>query len=136
MMKIKKRLFIISAIVGAGLLISGIIAELSFGESRYLGFALGFGSAITAVAVCSLIVVKRRPDMLKEEEINEKDERHIQIRGRSAQNTFYISLFGMAAVEIVFLFMDYLIPCFVMIGLMFLHVISYFAFLGHYAKKM
>ncbi len=135
-MKHQKKFFIAVVVLGVALLVSGFIVEALLGESRFLGFATGFGSAIIAVAVVNLARNKRDPQLVKEQEINEKDERHIQIRGRAAQNTFYVSLFGMVAVVIAFVFLDYMVPCFIMIGLMFLHAISYFAFLGHYDKKM
>jgi uncharacterized membrane protein len=80
--------------------------------------------------------MKKHPEIIRQEEINEKDERSVQIRGRAAQSTFYISLFGMVAVNIIFLFMDLLIPCVIIIGLMALHAISYFAFIGHFNKEM
>lgn len=135
-MKNKKRMFIILVILGVGLLLSGFIVELLMGESRYLGFAMGFGVAITLVATGNLILIRKRPELAKEEEINEKDERFIQIRGHAAQSTFYVSLFGMLAAVLIFLFMNDMSSCFVVIGLMLLHVVSYFALLGHYGKKM
>ena len=135
-MKNRKKMFIILVIVGVGLLVSGVIVELLTGESRYLGFAMGFGVAITLVAAGNLILMRRRPELAKEEEINEKDERFIQIRGRAAQTTYYISLFGMLAAAMVFLFLNDITACFVVIGLMLLHTVSYFALLGHYSKKM
>ncbi len=53
-MKNKKRMFILAIIIGVCLLASGVIIEVVFGESRYLGFASGFGMAITSVAIVNL----------------------------------------------------------------------------------
>jgi uncharacterized membrane protein len=135
-MKTKKRMFIITLLAGAGLLASGIIAEHFYGESRYFMFAVGFGIGILTVAAVNTSRMKKRPEARREEEISEKDERLIQIRGRAAQTGFFISLFAMAAAGAIFLFMDNITACFIIIALLLLHAASYLALLGYYGKRM
>lgn len=136
MIKKKKGNYILIVALGMVLMLSGILVEYLVGESRYLGFASGFGAAIIGVGVMNLFLITRKPEVIKQQEINEKDERLVKIREKSAYTTFFITLFGMAAVEMIFLFMDYMIPCFIIIGLMAVHVISLFVFIYHYNKKL
>jgi len=134
--KKKKGYYILIVALGMVLMLSGILVEYLVGESRYLGFASGFGAAMIGVGVMNLFLIIRKPEVIKQQEINQKDERFVKIREKSAYTTFFITLFGMAAVEMIFLFMDYMIPCFIIIGLMAVHVISLFVFIYHYNKKL
>lgn len=136
MIKKKKGYYILIVALGMVLMLSGILVEYLVGESRYLGFASGFGAAMIGVGVMNLFLIIRKPEVIKQQEINQKDERFVKIREKSAYTTFFITLFGMAAVEMIFLFMDYMIPCFIIIGLMAVHVISLFVFIYHYNKKL
>ncbi|MDD3315346.1 MAG: DUF2178 domain-containing protein [Syntrophaceticus sp.] len=136
MIKKKKGYYILIVALGMVLMLSGILVEYLVGESRYLGFASGFGAAMIGVGVMNLFLITRKPEVIKQQEINQKDERFVKIREKSAYTTFFITLFGMAAVEMIFLFMDYMIPCFIIIGLMAVHVISLFVFIYHYNKKL
>ena len=134
--KMKRIMFITAAIIGVVMLIAGILAQLLLNEPKYLAFAGGFGLGITIVAIVNLLMMKKHPEKKKEEEICEKDERQVQIRSRAAQNVYFISLFGMVGVELIFLILDYWIPCFIIIGLMAFHVISYALSIRHYENKM
>lgn len=136
MIKKKKGNYILIVALGMVLMLSGILVEYFVGESRYLGFASGFGAAMIGVGVMNLFLITRKPEVIKQQEINEKDERFVKIREKSAYTTFFVTLFGMVAVEMIFLFMDYMIPCFIVIGLMAVHVISLFVSIYHYNKKL
>ena len=136
MIKKKKGYYILIVALGMVLMLSGILVEYLVGESRYLGFASGFGAAMIGVGVMNLFLITRKPEVIKQQEINQKDERFVKIREKSAYTTFFVTLFGMVAVEMIFLFMDYMIPCFIVIGLMAVHVISLFVSIYHYNKKL
>lgn len=135
MKKKKKRNYMLIVALGLVLMLSGILVEYFVGESRYLGFASGFGAAMIGVGIMNLFLITRKPEVIKQQEINQKDERFVKIREKSAYATFFVTLFSMAAVEMIFLFMDFLIPCFIIIGLMAFHVISFFVSIYHYNKK-
>lgn len=82
-----------------------------------------------------MVSLKRKPEDIRQQEINEKDERFIKIREKSAYATFYVTMIGLSVVELVFAWLEYLIPCFIIIGLMAVHIISYFVFLYRYNRK-
>ena len=132
--------FISLVCLGIVLMIAGAIANYYLEDDslggRMLGAGAGFGSAIVAVAAVNLILIKRNPDKQRQQEINEKDERSIRIREKSAQSTWYVTLFSLLALEFAFLFLDYLIPCYVVIGVMVIHVVSYFIFIYRNNKKL
>jgi len=122
-------------LMAAGAVLGGFMKDDSLG-SRIIGFGAGFGSAIVAVAAVNLILLRRNPDARREQEINEKDERHINIRERSAYNTFFVTTFSLFAAAFVFMCLDYWVSCFITIGLLFIHCISYFVFLHHNSKRL
>lgn len=43
---------------------------------------------------------------MERQEINENDERNIKIREKSAYGTFFVTLFCLAAANVVFLFLN------------------------------
>lgn len=136
MLKKKKHIYVGITLLGLLLVLSGIFAEGLWGESRYLGFASGLGCSMIAIGVLNVYVIEKKPEAVKSQEINEKDERFVKLREKSAYATYYVTLFSMAAVEVSFLFMDYLIPCFVVIGLMVLQTASFLFFMRRYGKQM
>ncbi len=131
-----KKGYVILTIIGLVVMGSGVVAEVFLGDSRYLGFASGLGSAGAALGAMNLILLNRKPETIRQQEINDKDERLIQIREKSAYSTFFITLFGMAALEVVFLFTDSLTSCILVIGLMAVHVVSFFGFLNYYSQRL
>ena len=139
LIKKSKLAFISLVCLGAALMIAGAVANYFLEDDtlggRMLGAGAGFGSAIIAVAAVNLLLIKRNPDKKKQQEINEKDERFIKIREKSAQSTWYVTLFSLLALEFAFLFFDYLIPCYVVIGAMAIHVGSYFIFIYRNSKR-
>ncbi|MDR1117091.1 MAG: hypothetical protein LBL09_02450 [Oscillospiraceae bacterium] len=138
--KHSKKLYILLVCLGLALMAAGAIAEQSSFASglpgRFLGFGAGLGSAAAALGSVGLILLRRKPEDARQQEINENDERFIKIREKSAQSTWYVTLTSLLALEFVFLFLDYMIPCFIVIGVMAVHVISYFAFLYRNSKKL
>ena len=83
MEKSNNKLFIFLVALGIALAAAGFIigsltedAELS---GRLIGFGSGFGISIFAAAIVNLVKLKRNPNIVKEQEINAKDERQIKI---------------------------------------------------------
>ena len=137
----KSKLAFISLVcLGALLMAAGAIANHYLEDDtlggRMFGAGAGFGSAIVGVAAVNLMLEKRNPDRQKQQEIYEKDERFVKIREKSAQSTWYVTLFSLLALEFAFLFLDYMIPCYIVIGVMAIHVFSYFVFIHRNSKRL
>jgi uncharacterized membrane protein len=115
---------------------AGITAKHFGVEHRLLDFASGVGCAAIILYVVGVALAAKNPKTQKQQEIEAKDERSIKIREKAAYSTFFITLAGLSIVEIAFVWLEYLIPCYVVIGLMAIHVISYFIFLSWSNNKL
>lgn len=131
-----KKTYLIFTVIGFVLMATGFIAEWYFkSDSHILGFCAGAGSALTALGAVGFILIKRKPVDPRQQSINENDERNIKIREVSAYGTYFVTLFALVAAIVVFLVLDYNVPCYITIGVMYIHVISYFFFLHRNSKK-
>ena len=135
-MKKPKGLYILVICIGFVLAALGILAGIFGLDGRFLGFGVGFGSAIVASGFVGLKLLRQKPADKRQRKIDENDERNIKIREKAAMDLFYITLFGMCAVNIVFLFLNYTVPCLIMCGLLSLHVVGYFVCLYRNAKVL
>ena len=99
-------------------------------------FLAGFGSAWIGLGVIGVFVKRLNPEYLKGQEINQKDERYIQIREKSGYIAFLVTLFSFAILEFVFLLADNDIACILTIGAMAVHIASFFIALNYYNKKI
>ena len=99
-------------------------------------FLAGFGSAWIGLGVIGIFVKRLNPEYIKKQEINQKDERNIQIREKSGYITFLVTLFSLAILEFVFLLTDNDIACMLTIGIMAVHIASFFIALFYYGKKI
>ena len=140
MEKSNNKLFIFLIALGIALVAAGFIAgslteddELS---SRLIGFGSGFSISIFAFAIVNLVILKRNPNIAKEQEINAKDERQIKISEKSALSTFVITLFSLLAAIIVYVFLGFYVPLWITIGLLLIHAISFLIFLHHNRKTL
>jgi len=140
MEKSNNKLFIFLIALGIALVAAGFIAgslteddELS---SRLIGFGSGFSISIFAVAIVNLVKLKRNPNIVKEQEINAKDERQIKISEKSALSTFFITIFSLLAAIIVYLFLGFYVPLWITIGLLLIHTTSFLIFLHHNRKTL
>lgn len=105
--------------------------------SMLMGMFSGLGGAFVAIGIAKLIHNKRTPvEKLKQEEIDIKDERNIQILriANSIANTTATILFGLMA--FIFVWLDYRIPAFISIGAMYIQLIAFFIAYKYYNKKM
>jgi len=99
-------------------------------------FLAGFGSAWIGLGVIGIFIKRLNPEYLKKQEINQKDERNIQIREKSGYITFLVTLFSLAILEFVFLLTDHDFACVLTIGAMSIHIASFFIALFYYDKKL
>ena len=103
MIKKSKGLFL--SLIGFGLvaILGGCLAEHDrLSNERLLEFASGAGCAIIALGFVGLVSLKRSPKQVKQQEINENDERHIKIREKSAYSMFYVTMIGLSIAVLTF----------------------------------
>ena len=99
-------------------------------------FASGIGCAWVGLGVVGIFVKRLKPESVKKMEIDQKDERNIQIREKSGYITFLITLFTLMLLEFTFLILDNDLACILTIGVMAAHLLSFFIALYYYDKKL
>jgi len=99
-------------------------------------FVSGIGCAWVGLGVIGVFVNRLKPESVKKMEIDQKDERNIQIREKSGYVTFLITLFALMLLEFTFLILDNDLACMLTIGVMAIHLLSFFIALFYYDKKL
>jgi Ca2+/Na+ antiporter len=131
-------------LVGVGIIsfIFGLVGNMGVPDeagniSMVMGMFTGLGSAFIAIGIVKLIHYKRSSAIkLKQEEIELKDERNIQILrvAGSVANATASALFAIMA--FVFVFLDYRIPAFVCLGALYVHLLVFFISYKYYSSRM
>jgi uncharacterized membrane protein len=126
--------------LGAALVLTGVIAKILVEDNdingRLIGLGAGLGGATIALGFVGLILQRRKPEVKRQQEIDEKDERNIRIREKSAYDTFLMTLLCLIAAEIVFIFLDEMILCLIIIGVMTIQLFSYLVFLYRNSERL
>jgi uncharacterized membrane protein len=130
------RTYTIFACLGVLLMIAGGYAKKHGFDNRFLDFGAGLGVVAAILGSVGMILFRKNPHGEFQQKIEENDERNIKIREKAAYSTFFVTLSGLSVVEIVFLYLDYMIPCFIVLGLMSIHVASYFLFMYQNDKSL
>ena len=122
-----------------GLLLRSLF-PVANGAMQSLSFVLiGFGSGIIGVGIATLFrqrILMEHPEKAKQQEIDEKDERNVRLREKAGYATWYITMFVLAALSMAFVVMNLAIACWLTLGALFVHIISFFVCIGSYSKKM
>jgi hypothetical protein len=130
------------SIVGIISLLFGIVGYKSGWSSTgngemLLGMFTGLGAAFAATSIFRLLHRKFTPAAkLKQEEIDLKDERNVQIlrAAYTIANTAASLLF--AVLTFIFVWLDYRVPAFITIGALWIQVIVFFLSYTYFSKKM
>lgn len=130
--------------MGIVMFVIGLLLNFLFSESDGIIQSLpsvltGFGAGIIGVGVAGTLLkknLKSNPEKAKEYEIAEKDERNIRIREKAGYSAWYTGVFILAVLSLIFLILDYKLPCFIAIGVLFVHIINLFIFIYIYNKKL
>jgi len=136
------RIWATLVVVGIISFIFGIVGNIGVPDeadniSTLMGMFTGGGSAFIAIGIFKLIHYKRNSDVkLKQEEIELKDERNIQILSyaSSVANTTASVLFAIMA--FVFVGLDYRIPAFICIGALYVQILTLLISYKYYSSKM
>ena len=99
-------------------------------------FVSGIGCAWVGLGVIGIFIKRLKPEAVKKMEIDQKDERNIQIREKSGYVSFLITLFSLMLLEFTFLILDNDFACILTIGVMAIHLLSFFIAQFYYDKKI
>ncbi|MGH4118226.1 hypothetical protein [Clostridium sp.] len=131
-------------LVGVGIItfIFGIVCTIRITDATdninmLMGMITGLGIAFTVIGIVKLIHYKRASDVkLKQEEIELKDERNIQILRVAGSVANVTASASFAIMAFVFVFFDYKIPAFICLGALYVQVLVFFISYKYYSSKM
>ena len=76
------------------------------------------------------------PQLIKEIEIEEKDERNIRLREKAGYSSWIITQFVLTTVMLTFVILGYTVPSWFVVAALFIHNFSFVISLGVQSKKM
>lgn len=138
----KKIVWIVLMILGLFIMVFGIVFHRYLPEdthslSMLSGMCTGLGGAFLVISAIRLIAYKiKSPEQLKQEEIELKDERNIQILRISYTMVALISILLFASMTFLFLALDFLIPALVAVGGLTIDMIVFLITYSIYSKKI
>lgn len=136
------RIWATLVVVGIISFIFGIVGNIGVPDeadniSMLMGMFTGVGTALIAIGIFKLIHYKRSSAIkLKQEEIELKDERNIQILSAASSVANTTASGSFAIMAFVFVFLDYKTPAFICIGALYVQVIVFFISYKYYSRKM
>lgn len=131
-------------LIGIGVLslVFGILFNINLPEeahnlSMLSGMLSGIGATFISISIFGIIRLKTSSkEKLKAEEIEQKDERNVQILRKSYTLVAVSSLFLFIAITFLFLALDYMIPAFIAIGCIYAEIVIFFISYKIIALKM
>jgi hypothetical protein len=121
----------------------GILFYTSGAVARYMGlnhvvfsFLSGAGCGMLLVATISLFIRFRSPQQAQQQEIEQRDERNIQIRLLAGNTTFLATLPVLFVLAVVFLILGYDLAAILTIFALAAPVLIFSIALVYYNKKM
>ncbi len=139
--KIKKmRNIKIFIILGLGLiLVSNLLGFLGIKIGKddfWLDMFNMWGLILVIGTLAKYILIKRHPNWEKINKIAEYDERNVFIRGKAAYSSFIISSMGLAIIDVILVYLDYIIPVYLVTAILFIQYLSLLGFTQYYGKKI
>lgn len=106
-------------------------------EARLLGMFTGFGAAWIVVGIVFLLRSKyMSKEKLKQEEINLKDERNIQIYRAAYTNANFACMIIFALMAFVFVGLGYQVPGIIAVGALWVQAAVFLVSVFYFNKKM
>ena len=122
--------------MGWALMAGGIVA-IGVGRSEIVfTFILGLGIGLVTVGAVSIFTKWKNPNRAKQQEIDMKDERNIRIRDKAGYGTFVITMLLLVAMVITMLSLEQIITFILAIGVLVIHILSYFIVQSYYDIKL
>ena len=136
MKKNTKLFYVVLIILGIVFVTLSIVINLRAMNSVYSGGAAGIGFAWIVYGGINLYYLKKRPDIIKLQEIAEKDERNIIIREKAGYCTFIITLFTLVIVEFAFLILGYKLSSIFIVIVLMIHICTFLIGLKYYNDRI
>ena len=121
--------------IGVVLLALSFVLKHLFVPILACDFLAGIGCAWVGMGVVGVLIKRFKSDYAKKKEIEQKDERNIQIREKSGYISYLVTLFSLMVVIFMFFVLDDTIACILSYGVLMIHIVSYFVALSRYNKK-
>ncbi len=130
--------------IGLILLVGGLLLKffIPTPEGMIFGFTfimIGLGAGLIGACVAKILMERmlyKDPILAKQYEINEKDERNIRLREKAGYASWYSTILMLAVIALIFLLLDYLVATFILIGVLLVHLLSFFVYVYVYNKKI
>ena len=100
------------------------------------GFLSGLGCSWAGLGVVILILLRLKPGYAKKYEIDQNDERNIQIRDKASYITFFATLFSLLALVVIFIATENIFGGILTICAMVIQLASYIIARFYYDKKI
>ncbi|MDR0900765.1 MAG: hypothetical protein LBM26_03805 [Methanobrevibacter sp.] len=114
-----------------------LLLNYTFTEDGFWIRVLNYvGAFLFVFGLVRWYMIKRNPALVESNETTELDKRKSIIRGQAAYLTLVISTIVLALMNVIFIYLDYLIPLYLSLGLMFGQCIIYIVLIWHYGKKL
>jgi len=129
-------------VIGIVTLVFGVVFSKSFPEDAHnmhmlMGMFSGLGGAFTVVGIIKLIRYKKiSVEKLKEEEIELKDERNIQVLRAAYSIANKAASFLFVIMAFLFAWLDYITPAFISIGALYIQILAFFIAHKYFNRKM
>ena len=122
--------------VGLVLIGSGSVMQNLGIESHIMGFTAGAGCALVGLGAIGLIILHFHPKSVEQQKIDNKDERNIKIREKSAYGAYAITSIAMGVAILVFVALNNMEACFIITMVLAVHTLSYLILMFVNNKKL
>ncbi|QQY79642.1 hypothetical protein EDD65_11223 [Keratinibaculum paraultunense] len=129
-------------VIGIVTLVFSIVSYGNFPEDAHnmymlMGMFSGLGGTFTVVGIIKLIRYKKiSVEKLKEEEIELKDERNIQVSMAAYSIANKVASFLFVIMAFLFVWLDYRTPAFISIGALYIQILAFFIARKYFNRKM
>jgi hypothetical protein len=133
--KKEKTFFVVLLILGAALILAGIIID-HLSEFDTEGILSGLGGGWVIISWFKLYQIKKHPDRYVKEKTEASDERSIAIRGMASYCTFLLSLILFAILALIFTYLNYTLPAVIAGIAFFIQFVGFIVFVFYYRHKL
>jgi hypothetical protein len=129
-------------VIGIVTLVFGIVSSKHFPEDAHnmhmlMGMFSGLGGAFTAIGIVKFIHYRKiSAEKLKEEEIELKDERNIQVSRAAYSTASKVASFLFVIMAFLLVWLDYKILAFIPIGALYIQILAFFIAHKYFNRKM
>lgn len=137
-MNIRKEqtMYTIMLITGIFVLFGGVALVKILSFDNLVSIVSGIGGGWIGISISKLYQIKKQPEKYKQELISQSDERSTAIRGYAAYSTLIMTICVMAIASLISLILSYHLAFIIVVALLFILIISFFAFMKYYSNRL